>query len=476
MEILYLIIGLVVGAAVGALCWFMERQKSAQVLAAEREVNARLVENEKNKSDEILAAQKLKDSELQAAQKKQHEELLEAQQKQQEELLVAQQKKYEELLEAQQKKYEELLDAEKKKSKELLEAAKKDAAEQFTLLKDSFAALSEDLLKKRSTELQDSNRENMQSLFNPLKDNLNRMEKAMQDSQLNSARNTSELRTTITNMMEKASTLGQEAERLSNALLSKNKIAGNWGELVLTELLESQGLERGVHFELQETLRDEMGKVILNEDTDKAMIPDVIMHLANSRDVIIDSKVSLRAFTDYQNASDPASQKKAEEDNLASIKNHVRSLAAKSYAKYINKNQNAIDFVIMFVPIEGALQLALQTDPALLRESLEKKIFIAGSQTLLAALKIVDMAWINVQQEENTKKIVEEAQKMVDRVDTFLTHFAKAEKKLRETQEAFTGITNIARDGRQSILGAGHRLEALGVKGKKTLPRLAEED
>lgn len=350
------------------------------------------------------------------------------------------------------------------------------AAKQLDMLQSQFTALSERILRQRSNELQSSNLSNMQQIFAPLKENLARMEQAMKDSQLTSARNTASVEKSIEHMMKQALDLGRQADRLSNALQHQNKVTGNWGELVLTELLESQGLKKGIHFDVQATLRDWQGNPIRNEDTGSKMVPDVILHLADNRDVVIDSKMSLKAFTDYQNTENQEEKEAAAQRVVESIRAHVRGLSGKNYSRYVQKNRAQVDFVIMFVPIEGALQLALNTDPQLWRDAFDKKVFIAGTQSLMAGLRIIDLTWVNVQHERNTQKIIEEARKLIERVERFHAKFLSVGKKIKETQEAYDEVKTIVSDGKQTILGAGRAMEQLGVRGKKALPNTELED
>ncbi|MCC8117478.1 MAG: DNA recombination protein RmuC [Bacteroidales bacterium] len=472
MEIIYLIIGLAIGAA--CVYFIMQSRLNAannQLQSADNACKSQLQQaaSQLEQTKQTMAA--LLDAERQKSQ-----QLLQQEKEQSAKLLQHEQTKCAQLIEQEQSKSQQMIEQEKMKSTEMMEMAKKDADQQFNLLKAQFTALSEELLRQRSTELQQTNRTHMETLFNPLKENLARMEQAMKDSELNAARNTSSLKASMEQMMQQTLELGKEADRLSNALQQNNKITGNWGELILTELLESQGLQKGVHFDVQETLRDEQGAALRNEDTGSKMIPDVILHLADNRDVIIDSKMSLKAFTDYQNTEDKAEKDSAADRHLESVRNHVKELAVKNYSKYIPKNHSQIDFVIMFVPIEGALQLALAHEPELWREAFEKKVFIAGAQTLIAALRIIDLTWVTVQQERNTQKITEEARKLIDRVNTFIIKFKTMGTKLDDAKKVYDEVTNIVSDGKQTILGAGRKLENLGVRGKKPLPKLDDED
>lgn len=362
-------------------------------------------------------------------------------------------------------------EADNRRTKEIADL-KQSYEQQMRLFKEEMKTATDALLKERSSALQSANTEQMEVLFKPLKDNIERMEKSIVDNREAQARNTESIEKTMEQMMQRTTDLGMQADKLSNALQRKNKTAGNWGELILTELLESQGLQQGIHFDAQQSMKDELGHSLRNEDSGARMIPDVVLHLADYRDVIIDSKMSLTAFTDYQNAETEDERKAAATRHLESVRAHIKELSAKKYNEYVKKPRICSDFVIMFVPLEGALQLALNEAPELWREAFDKHVFIVGGQTLIAALRIIDLTWVNVQQDRNTQKIMEEARKLVDRVAQFYAQFELVGKKLTEAQEVYRSVQDKVKDGRQSIIGAGHTLEDLGVRGKKVLPQI----
>lgn len=402
-------------------------------------------------------------------------------------LLESQKMEAKELLERQKTEAKEQLEKQKAESKELYESAKKEEEDrwqkemeelkksydqQMKLFTEQMKSDMERLLKERSSQLNTANKEQMDVLINPLRENISRMEQSIKENRDVQVKTQTVFEDTVKQMVERTSALGEQADKLSNALQRKNKTAGNWGELILTELLESQGLQQGVHFDAQQSMKDELGHSLRNEDSGARMIPDVILHLADNRDVIIDSKLSLTAFVDYQNAESEEERKDAIQRHMESVRAHIKELTAKSYSDYVKKPRVSSDFVIMFVPIEGALQLALSEAPELWREAFEKKVFLVGGQTLIAALRIIDLTWVNVQQERNTQKIMDEARKLVDRVGQFYSQFEEVGKKLTAAQEAYKNVTDKVKDGRQSILGAGRNLEELGVRGKKALPQI----
>lgn len=348
-----------------------------------------------------------------------------------------------------------------------LDNLKESYITQIKLVREQLSTTTEKMLRDRMSELQSANTEQMDTIFRPIKENIRRMEQSITDNRESAARNHASFEKTMELMMQQTSTLSQQADRLSNALQRKNKTVGNWGELILSELLESQGLEEGVHYDVQHTLRDHDGKALVNTDTGARMIPDVVLHLADKRDLIIDSKMSMTAFVDYQNAETDGERADAGRRLVESVNAHIKELKVKKYHEYIRQPRVSCDFVIMFVPIESALQLAISLQPDIWQKAFEKKVLLVGSQTLIAALHIIDLTWVNVKQEQNTMQVMDEARKLVERVEQFYQRFQNVGKKLTEASEAYKEVMDKVKDGRQSILGAGLNLERLGVRGKR---------
>lgn len=341
--------------------------------------------------------------------------------------------------------------------------------QQIALFREQITNISRRAMQESSRDLFMLNSKQMDSIVQPLNDNISRMEQTMAKNNESSVRRHASLEQTIQHMVAQTVALGEQADRLSNALLHKNKTTGNWGELVLNELLESQGLQKGVHFDAQYTLRDADGRALINNDTGSRMIPDVVLHLADNRDVIIDSKMSLTAFVDYRNAKNDEERERAVARLITSMRGHIRELSGKQYQDYVKKPRVSAGFVVMFVPIEGALQLALAESPELWREAFDKKVFIVGAQTLIAALRIIDLTWVNVKQERNTQAVMEEARKLVDRVQQFYDRFQDVGRRISDVKEAYDRVSDKVSDGKQSILASGRALEDLGVRGKKQL-------
>ena len=240
----------------------------------------------------------------------------------------------------------------------------------------------------------------------------------------------------------------------------------------LDELLESQGLKEGIHYEKQVTLRDRSGKAVLNEESGKRMIPDTILHYPDGKDAVIDSKVSLTAFVDYQNAETDEQRAEALQRHVKSVRQHVAELARKDYSAYIKSPRQALNYVIMFVPNEGALQLALSAAPNLWREAFSTGVFITGEQNLIAALRIIQIAWTQMQQAQNQEAIYDTARMLLDRVADFIGHFETVGQKLQDASSYYAKAADKLKDGRLSVVGAANKLIKLGAKtsAKKVIP------
>ena len=344
--------------------------------------------------------------------------------------------------------------------------------EQLNLMQEQLQNATREILGQRTRELSQQNTVQMTAIIDPLKETIREMRTAMDSSRDTHNKNTASLEKAIEEVMRRTREVGAEADKLASALRNENKVQGNWGELILDELLESQGLKEGIHYEKQVTLRDRAGKAILNEESGKRMIPDTILHYPDGKDAVIDSKVSLTAFVDYQNAETDDARAEALQRHVRSVRQHVAELARKDYSAYIKLPRQALNYVIMFVPNEGALQLALAEAPELWREAFSKGVFITGEQNLTAALRIIQIAWTQMQQAQNQEAIYDTARMLLDRVADFIGHFETVGQKLQDASSSFTKAADKLKDGRLSVVGAANKLIKLGAKAsaKKVIP------
>lgn len=352
------------------------------------------------------------------------------------------------------------------------EARNRHFKEQLELVREQLQNASREMLRQRTQELDAQNVSQMSAIINPLKETISSMKAAMDQSRDTHNRNTASLEKAIEDVMKRTQEIGAEADRLATALRNESKVQGNWGEMILDELLENQGLKEGIHYEKQVTLRDRSGKAVLNEESGKRMIPDTILHYPDGKDAVIDSKVSLTAFVDYQNAETDEQRAEALQRHVKSVRQHVAELARKDYSAYIKSPRQALNYVIMFVPNEGALQLALSAAPNLWREAFSTGVFITGEQNLIAALRIIQIAWTQMQQAQNQEAIYDTARMLLDRVADFIGHFETVGQKLQDASSYYAKAADKLKDGRLSVVGAANKLIKLGAKtsAKKVIP------
>jgi DNA recombination protein RmuC len=327
-----------------------------------------------------------------------------------------------------------------------------------------FMTMAQEVLERSASKLKESNTETMTGITQPLKDAITNMQKAISETQKESAAHSASFREQIRLMMEQTQQLGEKAEGLTNVLRRDNKVSGNMGEIILGDLLASQGLTEGIHYEVQARLRDEMGRPLKNDETGKEMQPDVILHYPQGQDAIVDSKVSLVAYEKYVNAESAEDKERYLQEHIKSVRQHVNELARKDYSKYIKNGRETVDFVIMFVPFESSLQLALANDPTLWREAFEKKVFVTGEQNLLGILHMIHIAWVQNQQAENQQKVFGLAEQLLDRLGDFVQRYNDLGEKIHKVQEAYENTNNKLITGRQSVVQKGRELVDLGAK------------
>ena len=345
-----------------------------------------------------------------------------------------------------------------------LELVRQQMDEELKRHEERFKNMAQQLLETSASKLKESNTETMTGITQPLKDAVEKMQKAIHENQEKSAGYSASFAEQMKMMMQQTQQLGEKTESLTNVLRRDNKVSGNMGEIILGDLLASQGLTEGIHYEVQARLRDELGRPLKHDETGKEMQPDVILHYPQGQDAIVDSKVSLVAYEKYVNAESPEDKEGDLQEHIKSVRQHVNELARKDYSKYIKNGRDAVDFVIMFVPFESSLQLALANDPTLWREAFEKKVFVTGEQNLLGILHMIHIAWVQNQQAENQEKVFGLAEQLLDRLGDFVQRYNDLGAKLDAVNKAYDNANNKLITGRQSVAQKGRELIDLGAK------------
>ena len=390
---------------------------------------------------------------------------------------ASEQEHYQSLLEAKDIANKEAINTLKTHYEESLAGQKQSIDETLSRIATDNKAATEEMLKARQKEFAETSATNIGQIVDPLKETIQKMEKAMQDSSKDVADFKGAMEAQLNQMINQSVAAQKTTEELTNAFKHKTKLQGNWGETVLTELLESQGLTKGVHFDTQAHIRDSKGAVVKNEDGSK-MIPDVILHLDQKREVIIDSKVSLTAFFDFVNADTEEERQQHLKAHINSLNQHVAELSKKDYSSYIQAPKAKMDYVIMFVPHTGALWTALNSQPDLWRKAMDKNVFIADEQSLYAALQIIRMTWTQIKQAQNHEEVYKRAQEMIDRVGLFVKYYDQVGDALKDAQAAFDDGKKKLENKGKSIIVSANNLIKLGVKqsSKNPVPILEDID
>ena len=383
------------------------------------------------------------------------------------------------LRESEKKQYEKSM-AEIKASHEKalsdLQAGQEKAIE---AAKTALALENEKILKAREDALKREAAETMKNITGGLDQTIKGMTEAFEAQKKSHAEETSSIKTqfaeTVKHLKEQTEAIGIQAEDLAKALKSKNKMQGNFGETILENMLKEQGFREGIDYESEYWLRDKNGNRIRNEETGKLMRPDFVLHLPDGTEVLVDSKMSLTALTDYYAAETEVERENAAARNLESVKNHIKELNSKEYQKYV-VGRKTLDFVIMFIPNYGAWQLAKISDAGLFTWALEHNVLITTEETLIPFLRLIHGAWIQKEQMENIEEIVKAAEEMVNRVGIFCHANAELEKDLEDVLDGFKENTKRLVDGKQSIVKAALKAIEHGVPapvGKNALPNLS---
>ena len=433
-----IIITAIVAAALAASAAFYIGKKGAEPKIAELRANLenaqRQVEAERQRAEELVALEHQRGQELLALAKDAHDKQLEAL---------------------------------KKMNQEQVDA-------QLKMMKEQMMATSEEVLKLRQKELGEANKEQVSKIVDPLQKSLKDMRDALDDSKEKHQEALHKLDATIQANIKNSVHLNDTAERLTRALTGEVKVQGNFGELKLRQLLEDLGLKEGEQYSSQAHLRDRLGNLVKDDDG-KGLIPDFILHFPNNRDVVVDSKMSFTAFERYVNTEVPEEKTVHLKEHILSVRAQVDRLAKKDYSRYLKEGYGKLNFVIMYIHTEGALNLALLNDSALWREAYDKGVLILGPQTMYMNLRILELMWAQVRQLQNQEEMIKQANLIVERTQDFASRFATVEGRMRDTVKAMDQLKITTSESGPSLITAAKNLITAGArenKKKKSLSAL----
>ena len=332
-----------------------------------------------------------------------------------------------------------------------------------------FREIAASIFDEKSKVMRESNRNQLGEILSPFKTDLENLKKTIHDCYTGEVSEVKSLRDSIKELNELNTTIGREAKELTLALKGNSKVQGDWGEMLLKQLLEKSGLEEGVNYVLQATENEDGSKI--KGETGGQLRPDAIFYLPEGKSLVIDSKVSLTAYTDYVNAS-AEEQSVALAAHLRSVKQHIDELARKEYPKYV---QNAADFVMMFVPNEGAYLAALNADKELWESAYQRHIVIISPTHLISVLKLMYQLWIRDKQTKNALKIAEETGKLYDKFVNFVGDLEEVGKHIDKANVVYEEAYKKLSSGKGNLLSRVEGIRELGVKTAKKLKVDTEE-
>ncbi|MFU0868590.1 DNA recombination protein RmuC [Kluyvera ascorbata] len=354
----------------------------------------------------------------------------------------------------------------------LLETTRQHGDEKYRLMLNSEQRLSEQfenlanrIFEQSNRRVEEQNRQSLHGLLTPLREQLDGFRRQVQESFGQEARERHTLAHEIRNLQQLNTQMAQEAINLTRALKGDNKTQGNWGEVVLTRVLEASGLREGHEYETQ---------VSINTDANSRMQPDVIVRLPHRKDVVVDAKMTLVAYERYFNAEDDYTREAALQEHIAAVRNHIRMLGRKDYQQL--PGLRSLDYVLMFIPVEPAFLLALDRQPELISEALKNNIMLVSPTTLLVALRTIANLWRYEHQSRNAQHIAERASRLYDKMRLFVDDMSAIGQSIDKAQENYRQAMKKLTTGRGNLLTQAEAFRHLGVEVKREInPELVEQ-
>lgn len=429
MEIIVGITGLVIGGLIG---WLLNRSAQSSVL---QDVRTRLlVEQEKSLS---LASQLNEEKKVASVERNKVLELST--------VFSRTDADYKNL---------QLKSAEQQKEME-------DLQEKFTT---QFENLANKIFEEKGKKFADQNKINLGEILNPLREKISDFEKKVELTNTESIKNHSALREQLTNLKELNQQITKEASNLTRALKGDSKAQGNWGEYILESILEKSGLVKGREYFIQESLTSEDGK---------RLQPDVVIKLPDSKNLIIDSKVSLVAYERFMSADDETERSVQLKQHIVSLRQHIKGLSEKNYQTLYSAG--SLDFILLFVPIEPAFSASVRYDVEIFNDAFEKNIVIVSPSTLIATLRTISSIWKQEFQNRNTVEIARQATALYEKFRGFTEDLIEMGNQLKRTQSSYEGAMNKLSTGKGNLVGSVEKIRLLGLKPTKTIDqRLVE--
>lgn len=441
------------------------KKEAAEQFEREKAEDAQILADAKKAAEELLSTTKEESAKALALAKEEAMSQLSQQKEDAAKALTSAKEESAKLLETTKKEMAEQQNALKEEYEAKIKENQKFLQEQLPMFKEKVENATATLLKDRQQELQQGNQDQMKTILQPVFERLKEMNDLIDKNREGNDKNSAAITASIRQIVEHSQLLGNEAHNLTEALKNKGKVQGDWGEQILTGILEESGLREGQEYVFQYSVKDADG-------ADQR--PDVIVKLPGAdKKIIIDSKVTLTAFYNYLNASTAEEQEQAEKDNLRSIQNHINELARKDYSKVI---KDAAPIVFLFIPNEGSYILAMNKDPRLGQKAYNNGVLIINPTNLMLTLQLVSILWNKDRQEENCEKILKMGTDIYDKFVNFADSFQTLGNQLNTAQRTYSTALGQLQDGKGNLKSRIQKLTECGISVTKQIPEIQPKD
>lgn len=350
--------------------------------------------------------------------------------------------------------------------RERMQAVAEEGAKNASAAEEHFRILADDIFRAHSARFREASEQRLDEILAPLKTNLDEFRRSMTEAVNAEARERFSLRRELQSLMEVNKTIGKEAQELARALKGDSKVQGDWGEMILERLLEMSGLLEGVHYMVQPTRNPDGTRILSSEGA--PLRPDVVVLYPDDRCVVVDSKVSLSAYADYANSADSGSQEaqSAARRHLLSARSHIAELAQKNYQDLVGEKQ--LDFVLMFIPNEGAFMALMHIEPGLWEEAFRKRVLLTSPTHLISVLRMLAQLWRQDASRRNVAEIARLSGTMIDKITGFLTDLDAVENALDSAMTSYRRARRRLAEGNGNVLVTARKIVSLGAKTSKT--------
>ncbi|MDV3928322.1 DNA recombination protein RmuC [Elizabethkingia anophelis] len=487
MEITYLLIGFIVGGIIGAVILYFVSKSSAVSRNSYNELNNSYIKSISDLENINLKNQELtqsinKEKELNQQQSDLLSDLknefakisseysaLNSQSQEQKQINTKQVSQIENLIAEKQTLFAK--NSELSAINESLQKSLETQKEEITKIQEEaklqFENLANKILEEKTEKFTTLNQNSLKTILEPFQDKIAELKNRVNEAYEKENKERFSLAEKVRELAELNQQISEDAKKLTRALKGESKTQGNWGEMILESILEKSGLVKGREYYLEHELRDENNKAIYSEFSGKKMRPDAVVKYPDERNVIIDSKVSLTAFTELVDETDPEIYTIKLNQHLSSIKNHIQQLSQKAYDDY----GKSLDFVMMFIPSEPAYIAAMQADQNLWNYAYERRILLLNPSNLITSLKLIADLWKREYQNRNTMEIADRGAKLYDKFVGFVENLEKVGKGLDQAKNAYTDAYKQLSTGNDNLVTQTQKLRALGIKSKKELPQ-----